>query len=291
MDERSGTVPPPDVDRAFLRIAEGLVHYRHAGVATAAAPYTVFYAHPGPKASSHAPLVAEMARTRRVIAPDRLGTGDAAAPAVSEPDIRYFADSVVRQLDALKIDKVDYFGSHTGGYMGIELLIHHPDRIRKAVLDGLAVRTDEFQKMMYDNYAPAMAPDDYGRQFTWVFQYVRDQSLHFPHFLRDPAHYAHRPMASAESLHANAVDILKSLTTYHLAYRAVFSHDTAAKLAMITENVVPTMVMTSVEDGEHEYLDDIGRRLPWAKTVSVPGGWSGDGVVTRAKVVTDFLDG
>jgi pimeloyl-ACP methyl ester carboxylesterase len=289
-EHSTANTPAPELDRAFVRIAEGLVHYRHGGELSDAAPYPVFYAHPGSKASAYAPLIAEIARSRRIVAPDRLGSGDSAPPSETAPDIKYYADSCVRIMDALKLDKVDYFGCHTGAYMGVELLIHHPDRIHRAALDGLAVRSDEFQKTMFENYAPAVVPDDYGRQFLWAFNWVRDQSIHFPHFFRDPDHYLGLPIASAEVLHSNAVDILKCLTTYHLAYRAVFSHDSGPKLAMIAENVVPLMVMCSEEDGEHAYLDDIGQRLPWAKKVSVPGGWAGDGVIARAKAVTDFFD-
>jgi pimeloyl-ACP methyl ester carboxylesterase len=280
----------PELDRAFVRIAEGLVHYRHGGEISAVAPYPVIITHPGPKASAFAPLAMEVARSRRVVAPDRLGTADSAPPAVAAPDIVYFADSIVRTMDALDIDIADYFGSHTGAYMGVELLISHPDRFRKVVLDGLAVRPDALRKAMFEHYAPAIVPDDYGRQFTWAFQYVRDQALHFPHFMRDPAHYRHAPMSSAETLHSNAVEILKAITTYHLAYRAVFSHDTAARLALIPENVRPVLMMASVGDDDHEYLDDIARRTPWARKESVPGGWDAPGNVLRAKVICDFFD-
>jgi pimeloyl-ACP methyl ester carboxylesterase len=279
-----------DLDRAFVRIAEGLVHYRHGGEVSEAAPLPLVMTHPGPKASAFAPITAELAKTRRVIAPDRLGTADSAKPAEAAPDIEYFADSTVRVMDALGIDKADYFGSHTGGYMGLELMIHHPDRFRRFVLDGVAVRPDDLQNSMFEHYAPAIQPDIYGLQFAWAFNYVRDQAIHFPHYMRDPEHYRHAPMPSAESLHNNAVDILKAITTYHLAYKAVFSHDTAAKLAMIQENIRPLLFMTSTDDGEHKFLADLEKRVPWAGIASVPGWWDDAGNVLRAKVINDFLD-
>jgi hypothetical protein len=56
-EHSTANTPAPELDRAFVRIAEGLVHYRHGGELSDAAPYPVFYAHPGSKASAYAPLI------------------------------------------------------------------------------------------------------------------------------------------------------------------------------------------------------------------------------------------
>ena len=39
-----------------------------------------------------------------------------------------------------------------------------------------------------ENYAPRIEPDEFGRHFVWAFNFVRDQALHFPWFMRDPEH-------------------------------------------------------------------------------------------------------
>src|SRR5438477_5228653 len=65
---------PPMVDRAFARIREGLVHYRHVEPAgkTKALPLYMHHANPG-SSSGMEPLMLALAGSRRTIAPDTLG--------------------------------------------------------------------------------------------------------------------------------------------------------------------------------------------------------------------------
>lgn len=247
-----------DIDRAFVRLDEGLVHYRSAGQATDANP--IYVAHAGPGSSAgYAPLIAALAETRYVIAPDTLGNGDSAAPAPQEPDIKYYADSVCRTLDALDIEQVDFFGSHTGAHIGCELAIHHPDRLRKIIFDGLGVFDAEFSKTLLDNYAPVMKPDEFGTQFTWAWHFLRDQMLHFPYFMRDPEHRMKNDMLPPEVLNGHVIDVLKALTTYHLGYHAVFRHPVGERLPLVK---TPCLFMSSEADPLHLYIDDAAARVP-----------------------------
>lgn len=225
------SAPPPDIDRAFLRLAEGLVHYRHAGdPATPGLP--LYMAHAGPGSSlGLARLAGELARTRRVIAPDMLGNGDSDPPATAEGDIAYYADCAVRILDALGIAKVDFYGSHTGAMIGVELARSHPDRVGKLILDGVMLLDAADRARMLARYAPPKRPDDHGGQFAWTYQFCRDMFLFYPYFDRDAAHRTGNGVPSPEALHPFVVDVLKALTTYHCAYRAAFSYDMAQALA------------------------------------------------------------
>jgi pimeloyl-ACP methyl ester carboxylesterase len=277
----------PDVDRAFVRLQEGLVHYRHAGEAQKGASLPLYMVHAGPGSSAGiAPLIAEMARTRWVVAPDTLGNGDSAAPGVANPEVSYYADSVVRVMDALKIDKADYFGTHTGAHIGLELLLSRPDRIRKAIFDGIGIFPDELKKDMLANYAPEIKPDEFGRQFTWAWHFVRDQSIHFPYFKREPAYRLNNPMPPAEALHRSVTEVLKAVTTYHNGYRAVFRHDTKARLALLKST--PLLFMASEPDPLSQYLDAAAAMVPGAKKTLITRA---QGLAGRVQVMTEFYAG
>lgn len=276
----------PDVDRAFIRLQEGLVHYRHAGEQTDGGPLPLYMVHAGPGSSAGiAPLIAELGRARKVFAPDTLGNGDSAAPAVKGPDVAYYADSVVRIMDALKIDKADYFGTHTGAHIGVELLLSRPDRIRKAIFDGIGIFPDDLKKEMLANYAPEMVPDEFGRQFTWAWHFVRDQSLHFPYFKRDPGHRLNNPMPPADMLHRSVTEVLKALTTYHNGYRAVFAHDTKGRLPLIKNT--PLMFMASEPDPLSAYLDGAAALVPGAQKTLVTRE---QGLQGRVTMINAFLN-
>lgn len=275
-----------DIDRGFVRLAEGLVHYRHAGAAKSDAPLPLYMVHAGPGSSvGLAPLIAELADTRKVFAPDTLGNGDSAAPGMKNPDLKYYADSVVRVMDALKIDKADYFGTHTGAHIGIELLLARPDRIRRAIFDGLGIFPEDEKKELFENYAPEMKPDEFGRQFTWAWHFVRDQVLHFPYFKRDPAHRLPIPMLPTDVLHRSVTEVLKALTTYHNGYRAVFSHDTKGRLPLLKG--FPLLFMATTTDPLNIYLDAAAALVPGAQKILVP---TAQGLTARAKAIADFLD-
>jgi pimeloyl-ACP methyl ester carboxylesterase len=190
-------------------------------------------------------------------------------------------------MDALKLDRVDFFGTHTGAHIGVELLLSRPDRVRRAVLDGIGLFPEDLKREMLAHYAPEMAPDEYGRQFVWAWQFVRDQTLHFPYFMRDPAHrMTSSAVPSPDHLHRWAVEVLKALTTYHNGYRAVFRHDTAGRLPLI--NGTPLMVMASEPDPLTQYLDAAAALVPGAKKTLIK---LGGGPVAAAAAITAFLDG
>jgi pimeloyl-ACP methyl ester carboxylesterase len=282
---KDGMATTPDVDRAFVRIQEGLVHYRHAGEGLKSAGLPLYMVHAGPGSSvGIAPLIAELGKTRWAVAPDTLGNGDSVGPGIQNPPVSYYADSVVRIMDALKIDKADYFGTHTGAHIGVELLLTRPDRIRKAIFDGIGIFPDDLKKEMLANYAPEIKPDEFGRQFTWAWHFVRDQSLHFPYFMRDPEHRLSNPMPPADALHRSVTEVLKAVTTYHNGYRAVFAHDTKGRLPLIKNT--PLMFMGSEPDPLHVYIDAAAALCPGSKKALITRE---QGVPGRVKVMLDFL--
>ncbi len=273
-----------DVDRAFVRIEEGLVHYRHAGVRDDDKALPIYVVHAGPGSSAgYEPLIAALGESRYVIAPDTLGNGDSTPPAHEEPDLLYYVDSVCRILDSLNIEQVDFFGTHTGAHIGCELAIHHPDRIRKIIFDGIGIFDDELRKDLLANYAPAITPDEFGTHLTWAWHFLRDQMIHFPYYMRDPEHRLQTDMPPPEALHAYVTEVLKAVTTYHHGYRAVFRHDAANRLPLVK---VPAMFMAAEPDPLTAYLDEVSRLIDGAESKIVT---SGEGIPGSANAILDFF--
>ena len=207
------------VRRGFVGIAEGQVHYRAAGLAaeTPTRPTLVmFHASPG-SARALEPLLRAFGGSRRVIAPDTLGNGDSAPPALSDPDIAYYADAHLRAMDALRLGRVDLYGTHTGASIAIEIARRQPQRLRRVVLDGVSLFEGPDQEALIANQAPELHADLGGTQLLKVWHMVRDAQLFWPWWDRRAS--ARRPLGlpSAESLHDGTLEILKSINTYHLS--------------------------------------------------------------------------
>lgn len=81
-------------------------------------------------------VIPELARQRRVIAPDMVGFGFTDRPA----GIAYTMDTWVRQaldlMDALDLPQVDLVGNSFGGALALALATRHPERVRRLVLMG-----------------------------------------------------------------------------------------------------------------------------------------------------------
>ena len=220
-----------DIERQFVALSEGQLHLRRleapAGDANLNVPAALLL-HPSPSSSWFMQgLMTELRKAgcnATLIAPDTLGNGDSAPPGIDHPDVAYFADSMRRLIDELALDRVDLYGSHTGARIACEFAATCPDRVRRVVLDGIIEYDDDMRKTIIENYAPRIEPDEFGRQFVWAFNFVRDQALHFPWFMRDPEHRLKGPVPPAVVLHRAALDVLKALDTYADPYIAAFEY-------------------------------------------------------------------
>jgi pimeloyl-ACP methyl ester carboxylesterase len=258
MRTMSTAVSTSDIDRAFLRIAEGLIHYRHAGAPSSEPPLWMMHAAPASSRSLE-PLIGALAAGRRVYAPDTPGYGDSAPLASAAPEITDYADAMLRSLDALGLEVVDLYGFHTGAHIAIEMALAAPQRVRRVVLDGLLVLDDAARAEFLEHYAPEVRPDAAGLQFTWAVNYIRDQAWFFPHFRRDAAHNLGSGAMSAEVLHYLATELVKAIGTYHLGYRAVFRHRVVERLRELRQ---PTLLTADASDPTRAGLATIEAACP-----------------------------
>ena len=234
-----------DIERQFVALREGQLHLRRLEAPASDANLNVppaLLLHPSPSSSWFMQgLMAELRKAgcnATLIAPDTLGNGDSTPPGIDHPDIAYFADSMRRLIDELALDRVDLYGSHTGARIACEFAAACPDRVRRVVLDGIIEYDDDMRKTIIENYAPRIEPDEFGRQFVWAFNFVRDQALHFPWFMRDPEHRLKGPVPPAAVLHRAALDVLKALDTYADPYIAAFEYRAYARMPHVQAPVL-----------------------------------------------------
>lgn len=93
--------------------------------------------------------VAELAKTRKVIAVEMQGHGRTAD---IDRDISYenLSDDVAALLDHLKIPRADVMGYSLGGGVAMQCAIRHPDKVRKVVSISAPFRRDGWAKEAND---------------------------------------------------------------------------------------------------------------------------------------------
>ncbi len=269
------------IDRAFLRVGGGLIHYRHAAGGGARVPLVL--AHGGPGSSlSLVPLMSDLGADRMVAAPDMMGNGCSDPPPSTPTTIQFYADGLIAVMDHLGLDQVDLYGHHTGAQVITELAIAHPGRVRRLVLDGVAL-FDEAQRLEFLSlYAPEITPEADGRHLAWVWDFISQTTQHFPHYLRDEAHRIEGGAALPPTVvTARAAEVLQVWATYHLAYQAAFSHKFAERLSLIA---APTLVLEVERDPLARYASEAVELIADAKIAGIR-------VPERAQALRAFLDG
>jgi len=80
-----------------------------------------------------APLMADLAMTRRVVAPDLPGFAGSADAPVPE-GVPGIADAVFATMDALRLDRVALLGHSLGGMVALQMALDRPERVERLVI-------------------------------------------------------------------------------------------------------------------------------------------------------------
>ena len=95
----------------------------------------------GGRALGLARQIHDLRKHFKVIAPDSRSHGDTTDPG-DTLDYHVMAEDMVALLDHLRIGRADVMGWSDGGIVGLDLAIHHPDRVRKLVVFGANATPD-----------------------------------------------------------------------------------------------------------------------------------------------------
>ena len=272
------------IRRGFVDITHGQVHYRHAGAD--GGPLVMLHASPGSSRQLE-PLMAAFAPTRRLFAPDTLGNGDSVAPREAHPTIEQLAAGALEALDGLGLERFDLYGTHTGASIAATIAQLRPERVRRLVLDGVGLYTPAEQAAILADYLPEVPVDHQGLHVLWAWQFCRDTYLFWPWFRHDRAGVRDVGLPPPETLHAKFVEVIKAYGTYRASYRAAFEFDKRARLPQLR---VPTLAVCARSDMLFGYLDELGRLVPGARQLEIPGVGTPEAARETARLIGAFLD-
>ena len=108
------------------------------------------------------------------------------------------ADDMVKLLDALHLARVDIVGWSDGGIIGLEIAMHHPERIRRLVVIGANYDVDGLRQLPAPSGGPPRsefhrrnAPDP--TPSTVLYQKVTTMWRTQPHYTLDDLHQIKAP--------------------------------------------------------------------------------------------------
>ena len=272
------------IRRAFADLPDRQVHFRHGG--GDGVPLVMLHASPG-SSKQLEPLLAAMSMTRHVIAPDMPGNGDSTPLALPSPRIADYAAATLEFLDALALDEVDLYGSHTGGCVATELAILAPGRVRKVILDGAGIFSPAESAEYLANYAPAVTPDLTGAHLNWAFMFCRDQYQFWPWYRRNRENSRGAGLPAAATLHDWVLEVLKAIETYHLGYHAAFSYPLAERLMLVRR---PLLAIADENDPLHANTETVPQRMPDAAFLTTSRSGVAGGLPTAVDAIAHFLD-
>jgi pimeloyl-ACP methyl ester carboxylesterase len=130
------------IKRYYYDCSLGQLHVRKAGSdSSEKTPLLCF--HQSPQSSrAFTEILNTIGDTRHVIAPDTPGFGESDPPK-DMPSIEDFANVMEELVDQLDIDEFDILGYHTGALIGSELALRRPQQVRRLVLIGMPVFTQQ----------------------------------------------------------------------------------------------------------------------------------------------------
>lgn len=230
------------ISREFVYIGERQVHYRVAG---RGAPVVLL--HQSPRSSAELePLMRVLAPHFLVIAPDTPGFGRShpVAPSSSEPTIDVFADALIAFLDALGLDRVALYGSHTGAIVTVRVASRYPHRIAALVPNGILLNSPDERSEKAERYLPPFVPQWDGGHLAWMWSRLRDQLAFYPWYRHDPGHRIHWHQ-SLEEIEAGALDLMESGDDYRGAYGAVLGYGIDHDLPHLE---MPTLLLVAKTD-------------------------------------------
>jgi pimeloyl-ACP methyl ester carboxylesterase len=275
---------PEGITRSYVETSFGRLHVRQAGPESAR-PLLMFHASPGSAAGLQT-VIMELARDRRVLAFDTLGHGYSDPAERPDPDIGFYAASIVEAMDQLGLDEVDLFGSHTGALIALEIALQQPERVGRLLFDGIPLFSDAERPDLLENYTPILRPVDDGTHLVQLWHITRDMSLYWPWYRRTREGIRHVEPISEQALHSRVVDTVRSLTTYHLAYRAAFRHPTRRRLPLLRH---PALICAGPSDPLFPTLDEAAALAPNGVAIRTFGAGSAEAITANADAYLRFL--
>jgi len=116
----------------------------------------------------------------QVIAPEQIGHGRTGDAADREFHYHDMAEDTVELMRQLEVDSAFVFGFSDGGMVGLDMAIHHPERVRKLAVSGSNFRTDAYRENVLE-WLLTVAPEDWPQGFREDYERLSpDGPGHWP---------------------------------------------------------------------------------------------------------------
>lgn len=160
--------PYPGVRRRFVDGADGQLHVRFKDKAHDGSKVPLYCIHQSPSSSvAMAAFVAAIGEDRPCAAGDTPGFGES-DPLVKPPEISDYAQAHGEVIDALGWDGlVDVFGFFTGSKIAVALALARPQQVRRVILLGAPLYTDDELEQERSTYRPDVYDWDAGHLMNW----------------------------------------------------------------------------------------------------------------------------
>ncbi len=231
-----------DPRQAIIRLPSGL----HIRLQLLGAGPPVMMLHESPRSSNALlSLAKRLCQQFTCIMMDTPGFGYSDPLALARPEIADYALVALDVADALGLDRVPFYGTHTGAAIAAEAAVLAPDRVSAAVLDGYALFDAAERDELLASYLPPLRPTIDGSHVAWLWARIRDQFTAFPwNRVGDGSRLPFGPPPLA-SMNAVADDFLLAGDHYRAAYAAAFRYDHLEPLRHVT---VPVRLATREDD-------------------------------------------
>lgn len=240
-----------DIKRHYAYVGERRIHYRRAGHGP---PLVLLHASPGSSYGLES-MIRALAGQHTVIAIDTPGYGESAALDLEQPEIDAYAAALAKTLDALNLDQVDLYGSHTGAAIALDFAYREPARVRRVVLDGVPIFTPEETANHLANYTPSLAPVSDGTHLIRGWAMRRNMFIFFPWYDNSVQARGFGDIPSAEELQGMMVDFLRAGPDYYRGYGAAFRYQSLDILPHVS---VPTLLDALPGDSLREHIERSG---------------------------------
>lgn len=230
------------IRRAYVTVGNRQVHLRYAGRGPA-----VVLIHQSPTSGRTLDLqTAALARAGfSALALDIPGLGRSDPLDVPRPEIEDLAIGLAATLDALGLEQVALYGSHTGALACTEFAIRWPERVSALLIDGYPVYSDDERARRVATYFPPFEVRWDGSHLLWLWYRYREQYLFWPWNIPGAVTQARCDVPDPEFLHEGVIDILRAGNGYRLPYAAAFR---CRSIDMVPRLRVPTFFLAYPDD-------------------------------------------
>ncbi len=233
----------------YAQTPRGFMHYVEAGTGE---PLLLLHANPRSLRYFRYALPS-FAQRARAIAVDIPGFGSS-HPVPDPPSIRSIAECFVYFLDALGVERANFFGLHTGNKIVAALAAEWPSRVASAVLAGQThslildkAGRDAAIREIVDHYFPQYPDSADGAHLVrrWAAVHAEVQALWWPQRLRTAA--AIRAV-DADNAEAHVLDYLQGWRSIVPVYEAIFAFDMEECLRRIEARTLVLELVTPHEE-------------------------------------------